>query len=239
MPAQFKILETWWSALIHPEESGQLVLGIDLPDGFDRFLLIFTFLLYSFYGISMGMYRTLGGPATGVDENLLFFIPSLVSAIKLPMLYGFTFSICLPALYHLNCLLGPKLSFRQCIRLLMIATSANAAALASYGPFSFFFVFTTSTAGYNFLVLMHVVVFAAAGIASMIVISIIFRATAKSMGLKLSPIFLAGWSILYGFVGMQMSWALRPWIGDRAIPFTVLRSMEGSFYESVWNLLTN
>jgi hypothetical protein len=41
------------------------------------------------------------------------------------------------------------------------------------------------------------------------------------------------WVIVFGLVGAQMSWILRPFIGDPHKPFTFLRERESHFFEAV------
>ncbi len=215
----------WWAALLHPEEAGRVVLGQGTPPGFTWRLAALVIVSYGIYGFCMGIFRGL--------------YPGIVSGLKLPFLYIFTLLICFPPLYVLNCILGPALRIRQVTRLLLLATSANAVALASYSPFALFFTLTTSKDGYQFLVLMHVVVFAIAGILSLIVIGLVFRGTARAAGKRLRISFLIAWGILYAAVGTQMSWILRPWIGAWNVEYTPLRPFGGSFIESVWALLQN
>jgi len=225
MKAWLNHTKTWWEALVSPECAGRLVLETSDRPGFNRFLVTGIILLYMFYGLSMGLFR--GG------------VPAVVSGLKLPFLYLLTLIVCFPALYLSNCLHGPRLNLRQCSRLLLIAVSANAVALSSYAPFSVFFTLTTSRSGYGFLVLMHVVVFGLSGMASVVVISMIFRATAVAMGHRLGARFVMMWAILYAFVGTQMSWALRPWVGSWSGPYAPFRPLGGSFIEAVWRLLAS
>lgn len=46
-------------------------------------------------------------------------------------------------------------------------------------------------------------------------------------------IVFACWVIVFGLVGAQMSWVLRPFIGDPARPFEWFRHRESNFFESV------
>jgi hypothetical protein len=41
------------------------------------------------------------------------------------------------------------------------------------------------------------------------------------------------WVVVFGLVGAQMSWILRPFIGDPHKPFTFLRERESHFFEAV------
>ncbi len=43
------------------------------------------------------------------------------------------------------------------------------------------------------------------------------------------------WLIVFGLVGAQMGWVLRPFIGDPNRPFVWLRGRESNFFEAVWH----
>ncbi len=43
------------------------------------------------------------------------------------------------------------------------------------------------------------------------------------------------WVILFGLVGAQMGWVLRPFIGRPDIPFTFFRARQSNFFEAVWS----
>lgn len=47
------------------------------------------------------------------------------------------------------------------------------------------------------------------------------------------------WIVLYGLVGAQMGWVLRPFIGNPAIPFTWFRPREASVFQGILNALAN
>lgn len=48
---------------------------------------------------------------------------------------------------------------------------------------------------------------------------------------------LAVWCLLYGLVGAQMGWLLRPFLGAPGDPFVFLRGTDSSFFEAVWQSL--
>lgn len=216
----------WWKALVHPGAAGELVLGDDArARRLVPALLASIFSLYAVYGVSMGLYRGL--------------LPAMVSALKLPFLYLLTLAVCFPAFYLLNCLAGPRMRAAQCLRLLLLAVSANALALCSYAPVSYFFTLTTSQDGYAFLVLMHVAVFAVAAAVSVAAAVLVFRATARQLGGGFGPLLVFGWALTYGAVGTQMSWVLRPWIATPHADYAPLRPIDGSFVQGLWALLRN
>jgi hypothetical protein len=42
------------------------------------------------------------------------------------------------------------------------------------------------------------------------------------------------WVILFGLVGAQMGWVMRPFIGKPGLPFVWFRGRESNFFEAVW-----
>jgi len=47
------------------------------------------------------------------------------------------------------------------------------------------------------------------------------------------------WVILFGLVGAQMSWVLRPFIGNPKLPFVGFRGRESNFFEAVWRAIAS
>jgi hypothetical protein len=45
------------------------------------------------------------------------------------------------------------------------------------------------------------------------------------------------WIFVFGLVGAQMGWVLRPFVGDPDGPFVWFRERHGNFFESVWKTL--
>jgi hypothetical protein len=45
------------------------------------------------------------------------------------------------------------------------------------------------------------------------------------------------WLVLYGLVGSQLGWTLRPFFGAPGEPFELFRTIEGNFYAQVWRSL--
>lgn len=43
------------------------------------------------------------------------------------------------------------------------------------------------------------------------------------------------WVLLFGLVGAQMGWVLRPFIGDPSRPFTWFRGRDSNVFEAIWN----
>jgi hypothetical protein len=47
------------------------------------------------------------------------------------------------------------------------------------------------------------------------------------------------WIVVFGLVGSQMGWVLRPFIGDPHRPFQWFRERESNFFEAVWFTLVD
>lgn len=47
------------------------------------------------------------------------------------------------------------------------------------------------------------------------------------------------WMIVFGLVGAQMGWVLRPFIGNPDEPFTWFRGRQSNFFEAVWHAVVN
>ena len=41
------------------------------------------------------------------------------------------------------------------------------------------------------------------------------------------------WILLFGFVGTQLAWTLRPFFGSPGMPFELFRSIDGTFYGDI------
>jgi hypothetical protein len=180
-------------------------------------------LLSSFYGLFLGA-------SAGMRQ-------SLASAVKTPLLFLLSLAICLPFLHVINALAGAQLAFLQTAALILFAVTLNCVILASFAPIAGFFSFSGS--GYHFMRVMHVAIFAFSGAWSMMALRSGLAELNRTQP-DLLPAqglgILNAWMVVYGFVGMQMAWALRPFLGAPGMPFEFLRErVEGrNFYTAVW-----
>jgi hypothetical protein len=216
-------MRAWWSALSRPERAGAWLLGEEGVEArFGRALAPALLLPMAVYGLGMGSFRG--------------WTPALISGLKLPFLFLLTIAICLPPFYAINCVWGPRLRWGPCARMMALAASASSAAVGAFAPINFFFSMTTSREGYLFLVMMHVALFALAGGISLFEIAMIFRAAAERLGRPFRRSIFLAWALLYAFVGSQVSWTLRPWIGSHSIRYQPFRPIGGSFIEAVFGI---
>jgi hypothetical protein len=50
-------------------------------------------------------------------------------------------------------------------------------------------------------------------------------------------ILLYIWIVLFGFVGTQLAWTLRPFFGSPGAPFELFRDIDGTFYGNILSTL--
>jgi hypothetical protein len=56
------------------------------------------------------------------------------------------------------------------------------------------------------------------------------------LGKHVTTIFRC-WVVLFGLVGAQMGWVLRPFVGNPNVPFEWFRGRESNFFQGVWHAL--
>ncbi len=178
------------------------------------------------YGAVMGATNLLQGSELDLPHKLMQIG---VSALKVPVLFLLTCAIVLPPIYVSNAFVGSRLSFRQMLAVLLSALAVTTTVLASMATVALFFALTSQS--YDFLKLLHVLFFVYAGLAGLAYqrrcLRELMPAGASTGGLWVL------WLVLYMFVGTQLAWVLRPFVGDPGTHFQVFRPRSGNFYESV------
>jgi hypothetical protein len=183
------------------------------------------------YGAAMGWWR---------DPQQAIYI-----AIKLPLIILLTTlgSSLLNAMFAP--LLGLDITIRQSISLILMSFTIAATILGAFSPLIAFVVWNApgmaskgaSDAAYNFILPAHVLVIALAGIAGNIRLFQLLKRLAGSPGVA-SRVLLA-WLAVNLFLGAQLSWNLRPFVGAPGLPVEFLRrnAFQGNFYEAVFHAL--
>ena len=185
-----------------------------------RAMLISSLLFLALYGAVMGSTASLW--------------QALSSAVKLPILFLATLVICSPTLYFFNVLFGSNQSLTQNVALMLTAITVTAVLLLSFAPIVVFFLLTT--AGYQFFKLMNVAIFAICGLVGVVFLNQgmrIVSAVGKE-GTTARRWVTWLWVILYAFVGSQMAWTLRPFIGAPSMKFELFRQLGGNFYSNIF-----
>jgi len=180
--------------------------------------------------VSSAIFLALYGAVLGSTHSLW---QALSSAAKLPVLFLATLVVCSPTLYFFNVLFGSNQSLTQNIALILTAISVTAVLLLSFTPILLFFLLTTS--GYQFFKLLNVAICAASGWMGVLFLSqgmaIVSAAGKEGASGRRNVVRL--WIVLYGFVGSQMAWTLRPFIGAPSMKFELFRQLGGNFYTNI------
>ena len=192
----------------------------------------------------------------------------LASTVKTPLLFLLTLFVTFPSLYVFNALLGSRLKILPLLRLLVASLGVMVAVLASLGPIvAFFSVSSTSYAfmillnvavfalagflGIGFLLqTLHRLSIPSQPKTPEVIPEVIDPNAPQETPGPLEPtenqvvsrpvltVFWC-WMVLFGLVGAQMSWVLRPFIGNPNQPFQWFRTREANFFEAVYHTLVN
>jgi len=171
--------------------------------------LLLIFLAAFAYGLIMGSYN-------GVAQ-------AFSSGLKLILLILLTLAICFPSFYIVQLLLGSKMKLRQLIIILLGGFVMLSTILVAFAPIVLFFQLSNSP--YPFLQLLHFFVFVFAGIWSMrtVVETLKIACEKKNIYPKIGITIFRVWIFILAFVGIQLSWNLRPFIGSKDMPFEIFR----------------
>lgn len=179
------------------------------------------------YGAIMG---TFGG-ITG--ERLLQVI---YSAIKVPFLLMATFVLSLPSFFVLNTLLGVRDDFRRVLEALIASQACLTIILLSLAPYTLFWYASSSL--YDAAIVFNGVMFGVASVAAQWVLRRYYNPLIARN--PRHQVLLRVWLVIYVFVGIQMGWVLRPFIGSPGMPVQFFREGAwGNAYVELANKILN
>jgi hypothetical protein len=223
-------------------------------------LSLVVILLCMISGACMGTFALFSARGANVMQVV-------ASMVKVPALFFLTLLVTLPSLYVFNALVGSRLTLAAVVRLLLATLGVIVAVLASLGPIVAFF--SVSTTSYPFILLFNVVIFAAAGFLGMLFllqtlhrqsvalpevtadepaspageapstpVGALDRIDDQGLSRHVTTIFRL-WLVVFGLVGAQMGWVLRPFVGSPNLPFTWFRGRESNFFQAVFQTFLN
>ncbi len=145
-------------------------------------------------------------------------------------------------------LLGLNIKFRQSLLLILFGHTISAIILGGFSPILLFVVCnappiqtssTASTAGHNLVLLVEVGLIAFAGILASVRLRQLLNRLSGSA--PVARRIMLAWLATNLFLGAQISWLLRPFVGSPGLPVEFLRStaFQGNFYETVFLALKN
>jgi hypothetical protein len=162
------------------------------------------------YGAFMGSFHL------DSAERLLLV---MYSALKVPLLLFATSVLCLPGFFVLNTVLALREDFRAALRAILAGQAALSVVLASLAPVTRVWYFSVES--YRAALLFNAGVFTAAALAGQVVMLRFYRPLIRRN--RNHRIMLVAWLVLYAFVGMQMGWMFRPFIGSPSIKVAFFR----------------
>ena len=175
-----------------------------------------------FYGAVMGSF----GGITGRRA-----LQPLYSGVKVPLLLLVTFALSLPSFFVLNTLLGVRDDFADVLRGLVTTQAALTIILASLAPFTAFWY--VSSDNYRQALAFNALMFGVASIAAQLLLRRWYRPLVRRNARH--RVLLRSWLVIYAFVGIQMAWVLRPFVGHPQGPTRFFRYGEawGNAYEQL------
>jgi hypothetical protein len=180
------------------------------------------------------LYGAVMGSWSGLSRER--FLQVVYSAVKVPMLLGVTFLIALPSFFVINTLIGLRDDFAEATRALVATQAGLTVILASFAPFTV--LFYVSFDGYEPAILFNALMFGGASLSAQVLLKRFYAPLIRRD--RRHRVLLRAWVFIYAFVGIQLGWTLRPFIGDPAKPPTFFR--EKAFtnaYEALWNVTRN
>lgn len=224
----------------HPGEIAALLRGdVDLLSRWSavwdvrRMALQITVLILGAgsYGAAMGWWRD--------PQQALF------TAIKFPLILLLTTAGNALLNAMLAPLLGLNLPFRQSLAAILMSFTIAAAVLGAFSPLIAFLAWNAPAIGspasagaYNLILLAHVAAIALAGATGNARLFQLLRRLGGSRAV--AQRVLLAWLAGNLFLGSQLSWILRPFVGAPGLPVEFLRAaaLQGNFYEAVFHALT-
>lgn len=183
----------------------------------NQFLLL---VLFSFlYGVSMGAYHSVA--------------QAVAAGIKVTVLFSLVLVICFPAFFIIQYIIGSRLAVWQMISIVLSGFLLTTAIMLSFIPVTVFFLLTGGN--YYFLQLLHIIVFLLSGVFGMKTIVDALRHACEKRAVypQTGVVVFRFWVVIMVFVGIQLAWNLRPFLGDRGQPFELFREYEGNFYAAL------
>ena len=143
-------------------------------------------------------------------------------------------------------LLGLNLRFRQSLLAILLSFTTAAVILGSFSPVMGFLVWNapplateaaTRSTTYSFIQLTQAAIIAVAGVAANLRLVQLLRQFSGSVSAARRVLF--AWLAGNLFLGSQLAWILRPFIGSPDLPLEFLRpnAFQGNFYETIFRAL--
>jgi hypothetical protein len=145
----------------------------------------------------------------------------------------------------LNSLLAPlfglNLRFHQSLQAVLMSGTIACAILGAFSPLLCFMIWNTpanvsqaTSSAYNAVLVTQTLMIAFAGIAANVRLFQLLRHYSSNRASALKVLF--GWLAGNLFLGSQLCWIMRPFVGAPELPVQFFRAdaLRGNFFEAVW-----
>lgn len=146
----------------------------------------------------------------------------LYSASKVPLLFGVTFVVALPAFFVLNTLAGLRNDFTEILRAVAATQAGVCVILMSLAPYTV--LWYASSSDYRSAVVFNTIVFGTSSLAGQLLLVRFYRPL-----IRRNPrhrVMMLTWLVIFAFVGIQTGWMLKPFIGSPNRPPEFLRASD-------------
>ena len=187
-------------------------------------------------GIMVAAFGITYGAVMGSFGGVLgdHFWQVVYSAVKVPFLLLGTFVLSLPSFFVVNTLFGLRSDFSRSLRALLATQAGLTIILASFAPFTI--LWYVSSSNYRGAILFNTLMFGCASVAAQWLLRRFYEPL-----IRRNPrhrLLLRAWLVIYAFVGIQMAWVLRPFIGYPDAPTQFFRQDAwGNAYVRLANIL--
>ncbi len=154
--------------------------------------LLLVCLLTFLYGLVMGGYHS--------------FLQSVVTGLKVSLLFVLALLICFPAFFIVQYILGSMLKLHQIASIILSGFILSGAIMLSFAPIVVIFLLTGSN--YYFLQLLHIGIFIFSGIFGMntIIQALKYSCEKKNIYPQTGVVVFRFWVVILAFVGIQLAW---------------------------------
>jgi len=176
---------------------------------------LFTFL----YGVIMGSYHS--------------FPQAIAGGVKLWLLFILTLIICFPSFYVIQLIIGSKIKLKDVLIIILLGFMLSTSVMMALSPIAIFFIITGNN--YYFLHLLHIAIFIFSGFFGVRLVIESLKTCCENENIypKIGITVFKIWAVIFVFVGIQLAWNLRPFMGDNGKPFALFRKYEGNFYTAI------
>lgn len=161
-----------------------------------------------------------------------------ICAVKMPLFLMFTLLLCLPLMHVVLMVSGARARLEDTLDVALGGLATFALCLGALAPVVGVFCASAPIPSMQSYLNLYLLCFACGALAG----AASFRALAQGMR-QLLPgrrglATLAAWALIYQFVGAQVAWTLRPWIGSSygVDGYSLRHGLSGNFYAGVYRV---